>query len=121
MRHSLGPSRKQVKVRHNSARYPRSYQPSCRPLEDRCLLSVSLTGGGPSAPLVGSPVAWTATASGHGGTPVYQFSVGPTGGASHVVRDFSPSNTFTWDPMQEGSYDIRVTVKDGFSAATGES
>ncbi|MBV8676355.1 MAG: aryl-sulfate sulfotransferase [Planctomycetaceae bacterium] len=40
---------------------------------------------------------------------------------SHVVRDFSPSNSFTWNPMQEGSYDIQVTVKDGFSASTGES
>ena len=75
----------------------------------------------PAVPLVGSPVTWTATASGHGATPVYQFSVGPTGGPSHVVRDFSPSNSFTWDPMQEGSYDIQVTVKDSFSAATGES
>ena len=40
---------------------------------------------------------------------------------SQVVRDFSPSNSFTWDPMQEGSYDIQVTVKDSFGAATGES
>jgi hypothetical protein len=38
-----------------------------------------------------------------------------------VVRDFSPSNGFIWNPMQEGSYDIRVTVKDSFRAATGES
>jgi hypothetical protein len=38
-----------------------------------------------------------------------------------VVRDFSPSNTFTWNPMQEGIYTIQVTVKDSFSAATGES
>src|SRR5262249_32944787 len=26
-----------------------------------------------------------------------------------------------WNPMEEGSYDIRVTVKDSFDAATGES
>src|SRR5262249_43817343 len=34
----------------------------------------------------------------------------------HVVRDFSPANTFVWAPMQEGTYDIMVTVKDGYQA-----
>jgi hypothetical protein len=33
-----------------------------------------------------------------------------------VVRDFSPNNTFTWAPMQEGTYDVRTTAKDGFAA-----
>jgi hypothetical protein len=67
-------------------------------------------------------VIWSATASGHGPTPVYQFRVGPAGGASsQVVRDFSPSNSFAWNPLQEGNYQIQVTVKDNFSAATGES
>lgn len=115
------PSRKRIKARHISARRTRLYRPDCKPLEDRCLLSVSLSGSEPPVPLVGSPVIWTATASGHGQTPVYQFRVGPTGGPSHVVRDFSPSNSFIWNPMQEGSYTIQVTVKDNFSAATGES
>ena len=117
----LTPSRKRVEARHTPARRPRRYRPHCTPLEDRCLLSVSLTDSAPPVPLVGSPVIWTATASGHGATPVYQFSVGPTGGPSQVVRDFSPSNSFTWNPMQEGTYDIQVTVKDSFGAATGES
>ena len=40
----------------------------------------------------------------------------PHGGAFHVVRDFSPANTFAWTPMQEGTYDIEVTVKDGYQA-----
>ena len=43
---------------------PRRYQPHCKLLEDRCLLSVSLTPSGLPVPLVGSPVVWTATASG---------------------------------------------------------
>ena len=38
-----------------------------------------------------------------------------------MVRDFSLSNSFTWDPMQEGTYQIQVTVKDSFGASTGES
>ena len=110
-----------VEARRTPARRPRRYRPHCKPLEDRCLLSVTLTASGPPVPLVGSPVIWTATASGDGTTPVYQFSVGPTGGASQVVQDFSPSNSFTWNPMQEGTYDIQVIVKDSFGATTGES
>ena len=114
-------SRKRIKARHISPRRTRLYRPDYTPLEDRCLLSVSLSGSEPPVPLVGSPVTWTATASGHGPTPVYQFRVGATGGASQMIHDFSPGNTFTWNPMQQGSYDIQVTVKDSFGSATGES
>src|SRR3954452_4152788 len=103
------PSRKRIKAGHVSARRDRPYRPLGTPLEGRYLLSVSLSGGEPPAPLVGSPVIWTATASGHGQAPVYQFRVGPVGGPSRVVRDFSPSNSFNWDPMQEGSYVVQVT------------
>jgi hypothetical protein len=85
------------------------------------VLSVSLSGSEPPNPLVGLPVVWTATASGHGAAPVYQFRVGPSGGPSQVVRDFSPSNSFTWNPIQQGSYAIQVTVKDSDSAPTGET
>src|SRR5439155_6906875 len=46
----------------------------------------------------------------------YQFSVAPHGDAFRVVRDFSPTNAFAWTPMQEGAYDIEVTVKDGYQA-----
>jgi hypothetical protein len=66
-------------------------------------------------------VAWTATAIGDGQAPVYQFRVGPLGGQLHVVRDFTPSSSFIWTPMQEGTYDIQVTVKSSFSAPGGES
>src|SRR4051812_39663828 len=106
------PSLKRIKARHIAARRDRSHRPHCTPLEDRCLPSVSLSGNKPPVPLIESPVVWTATASGDDKTPVYQFRVGPNGGPSQVVRDFRPGKTFIWDPMQEGSYDIRVTVKD---------
>ena len=59
--------------------------------------------------------------SGHGSKPVYQFSVGLPGGALQVVRDFSLSNSFTWNPMQEGTYEIQVDVKTGFGARKSES
>ena len=83
-------------------------------LEDRSLPSVTLTPSEPAPQLVGEPITWTATATDCGTAPVYQFSAAPHGGAFHVVRDFSPANTFTWTPMQEGNYDIEVIVKDGY-------
>ena len=113
--------RARVEERRTPTRRPRWYRPQCSPLEDRCLLSVNLTDSGPPVPYVGAPVIWTATSSGHGTTPVYQFQVGLAGGTSYVVRDFSTSDTFTWDPLQEGTYDVQVTVKDGYSSTTGES
>ena len=76
----LKPFRQRVEARHTPARRPRWYRPQCRPLEDRCLLSVTLTPEGPPVPLVGSPVTWTATVDDQGSAPVYQFSVGPAGG-----------------------------------------
>src|SRR5207253_6585035 len=85
-------------------------------LEDRSLPScmVSLAPSEVAPQLVGERITWTATATDCGATPVYQFSVAPDGGAFRVVRDFSPTNAFAWTPMQEGAYDIEVTVKDGY-------
>jgi hypothetical protein len=65
---------------------------------------------------VGERITWTATATDVGAAPVYQFSAASHGGSPHVVRDFSPANTFVWTPMQDGSFDIQVTVKDGYQA-----
>jgi arylsulfate sulfotransferase len=84
-------------------------------LENRSLLSgiVSLASSDPDV-LAGERVTWTATAAGVGTNPVYQFSAASHGDGFHVLRDFSPANSFTWTPMQEGSYDVEVTVKDGY-------
>ena len=115
------PSSTRAAARRAPVRRPRRHRPHCTPLEDRCLLSVSLTDTAPAVPYVGSPVIWTATSRGHGSKPVYQFSVGLPGGALQVVRDFSLSDSFTWNPMQQGTYDIRVVVKTGFGARKSES
>jgi hypothetical protein len=77
---------------------------------------VSLAPGEAAPQLVGERITWTATATDCGAAPVYQFSTAEHGGALHVVRDFSPANSFAWTPMREGDYDIRVTVKDGYQA-----
>jgi hypothetical protein len=78
---------------------------------------VSLAPNEAAPQLVGERITWTATATGCGTAPVYQFSVAPHAGDFRPVRDFSPSNAFAWTPMQEGNYDIEVTVKHGYQAA----
>jgi arylsulfate sulfotransferase len=87
-------------------------------LEDRNLLSVtvSLAPSVAAPQLVGAAITWTATASDVGAAPVYQFSVAPHAGTYQVVRDFSPTNSFAWTPRQEGTYDLKVAVKNGFQA-----
>ena len=115
------PSRKWASVRHAPVRRRRRHRPHCTPLEDRCLLSVSLTDTAPAGSYVGAPVTWTATSTGHGRKPVYQFSVGSPGGPLQVVRDFSRGGSFAWNPMQEGTYVIQVVVKAGFGPRKRES
>jgi hypothetical protein len=84
--------------------------------------TISLVPGEPAPQLVGEPITWTATVSDEPTAGlVYQFSDGPIDGPFHMVRDFSPSNTFAWAPMEEGDYKIKVTVKQGFAATDAES
>ena len=102
-------------VRPSPGRYA---LPRFEDLENRRLLSGTATlAPSVDTPLVGERVTWTATAADVGASPVYQFSAAPHGGSFHVVRDFSPASAFTWTPMQEGEFDIKVTVKDGYDAA----
>ena len=117
----LTPFRKRVEARRTLARRPRRYRPHCTPLEDRCLLSVSLTDTAPAGP-------WSDRRSSGRRRPAATGQHPSTSSASdrpavplQVVSDFSPSNSFTWNPMQQGTYDIQVIVKDGFSATTSES
>jgi arylsulfate sulfotransferase len=107
-------------ARRSPVRRLRVNRPRFTPLEDRSLLSVALTDIAPAGPSVGSPVIWTATSHGEGSKPVYRFSVQQQGGGFQVVRDFSSSNRFTWNPMQEGTYQVRVDVKAGFGASKSE-
>src|SRR5262245_25236146 len=70
------------------------------PLDERALpSSVTLAPGAPAPQLVGERITWTATATDVGTNPIYQFSAATHGGAFHVVRDYSPANTFAWTPM----------------------
>src|SRR5262245_15124798 len=96
--------RKRVKTKHAPARRPQWYRPQLETLEGRYLLTVSLQG--PTSGLVGAPGTWTATATGDGSAPVYQFSVVPSGGVAQIVQDFSSSNTFVWNTLQQGNYQV---------------
>jgi hypothetical protein len=111
----------QTAARCGVARRHRQHRPNCTPLDDRCLLSVSLTDIPPPVPYVGSPVIWTVKSRGHGSKAVYRFSVQSPNGTLQIVRDFWRSPSFTWNPMQEGTYKIRVDVKSGFTARQLES
>ncbi len=101
-------------------RLPRRWnaaRPRVEALEDRSLLSGLVTlASSDDTPLVGERITWTATAFDVGATPVYQFRVAPHDGQSQIVRDYNPTSSFVWTPMQEGDYHIEVIVKDGYAA-----
>jgi hypothetical protein len=78
------------------------------------IATVSLMASQDSPQPVGTRITWTATAINIGNNPLYRFSIGAASGPLHIVQDFSPANTYTWSPMQEGVYDITATaVGDG--------
>jgi hypothetical protein len=97
--------------------------------------TVSLQPSAPSPRLVGERMTWTATAANCGAAPVYQFELDARTGDRDrrewerergrprfaIVRDFSLDNSFKWAPMEEGRYEIKVKVKDGFDAAQATS
>jgi len=77
--------------------------------------SPSLKPSVPSGQPVGASVTWTAGSSGLK-SPVYRFSVGLAHQPALIVRDYSPSPTFTWTPLREGTYTINTAIKAGFAA-----
>jgi hypothetical protein len=88
---------------------------------DRLKAGIELTPSQPAPQLVGEPITWTTSVADAQPGLVYQFSVGAAGGPMHVLRDYSPSNSFSWTPMQEGVYCVKVTVKDGYDAVKTQS
>jgi arylsulfate sulfotransferase len=120
MWHLLTPSSTRAAARRAPNRRQGRHRPDCTPLEDRTLLSVFLTDLAPAVHDVGSPVIWAASSRGLGKKAVYRFSVQQPGGGLQVVRDYSRTASFTWNPMQEGTYKVRVDVKSGFGGRTSE-
>ena len=67
----------------------------------------------PSGPApVGTPVRWTASATGGSDRLWYRFRVREPGAEFHMVRDFGPATTLDWTALAEGSYDVELTVRD---------
>ena len=60
----------------------------------------------------GVTIVWTATPAGSGTGQRYRFSVGPQGGPLAVLRDYSSKDSFEWTPVDEGVYDIKLTVAE---------
>jgi hypothetical protein len=81
------------------------------------LTITSLTSNLPSPQAVGTPITFTAAAS--GGTSPYQYKWWLyAGGAWTVVRNWNASNTFTWTPSQTSSdYRIGVWVRNANTTA----
>jgi arylsulfate sulfotransferase len=57
---------------------------------------------------------WKATVTGLTGTLLYQFSVRPQNSSTYsIVRDFTLTNTLPWTSLQQGAYEMSVTVTPG--------
>jgi arylsulfate sulfotransferase len=81
--------------------------------------TVQLSASLPSPQPVGALVTWTATASDSDpGILMYSFSNGPQGQLA-LVRDFGYLNSFPAYPaLQEGSYQVQVTVRNNNTGKT---
>jgi hypothetical protein len=67
----------------------------------------------------GTPITWTATATGGTAPLQYQFWRLRQGVGWTMVQDYSPSNTFTWTPgvAEGGTYSLQVWVRSAGSSA----
>lgn len=72
--------------------------------------NLTLTPNLSSGQVAGTTIKWDASASG-AGTLVYRFSVGLSGSDSKVVRDYSTAASFEWTPIEEGTYSVKVSVR----------
>jgi hypothetical protein len=72
-------------------------------------------------PALGSPVTWTAVATG-GGPPLrYQFWLHSSLTGSWSLLQDGPSKTITWTPQQAGTYKLQVWAKSTNSMAGYEA
>jgi hypothetical protein len=70
----------------------------------------SLSGDSPSPRMAGTTVTWTADALGGVGNLTYDFVSSLNG--KETIEQSSDSSTWHWTPVEEGSYRIRVIVRD---------
>jgi hypothetical protein len=65
----------------------------------------------------GTPVTWTATASGGTGPYTYKFLIF-NGSTWSLGQDWSAANTFEWTPSAAGDYSFQVWVRNAGSGTT---
>ncbi len=74
----------------------------------------------PSPQPVGTPILWTALATG-GTAPQYRFWVQPVGGPFSILCDYSPSATCPWTPTVAGDYFVIVWARSTGSPVAFEA
>lgn len=82
--------------------------------------TVRLTADRPSGQPVGTAIRFTALVAGTADSR-YRFEIAPADALSRPthLRDYAQQPTFTWAPLVEGWYRVRVIVKEGPSAPPG--
>ena len=78
--------------------------------------ATSLTADYASPMPAGTPITWTATASGGTGPYTYQFWIS-NGSTSTIGRAWSTTPTWTWIPSTPGTYSVQVWIRNAGSAA----
>jgi hypothetical protein len=78
----------------------------------------SLTSNGAFPVSFGTPITWTATATGGSAPLQYQFWRLRQGVGWTMVQDYSPNNTFMWTPSvtEGGTYSLQVWVRSAGSS-----
>ena len=80
------------------------------PLTAAINATLQATPAGPAS--VGTPVHWAAGVTGGSDQLWYRFRLREPGADFHMVRDFGPVKTLDWTSLDEGTYDLELTVRD---------
>jgi hypothetical protein len=85
--------------------------------------SVTLTPAPASPAIVGTPITFTAVASGGSGSYQYKFLLKAPGGTLHTVQDYSATATWTWPTtgLAPGSYQVVVYARNVGSTKSYET
>ena len=78
----------------------------------RSAIVVSLAASPPSPAPVGTMIAWTAQVFGGSGDLLYRFRAREVGGSFRMIRDYGPSSALAWTSIDEGVYELEVSVRD---------
>jgi hypothetical protein len=82
------------------------------------ITALALTANVASPQVVGTSVAWRATAT--GGVAPHQFQWTFDGGNQRTVSPWTTSSTWMWTPSIAGNYEIRVAARSSGSSSAGE-